>query len=231
MSYNFSDTGLDLNLESIDDATFNATMKSVEIKYWDYLDNYDRSSNPFLSQYNFLYRLVQSNNLCYDYDSILKFWKRYEKHKRTIPTSGLIIIAPGRSQILLVKVYNSDIFGMPKGKHEQDESSIAAALREVQEETGLTFHINDLANATNPILINRTFFYLVYLYRDIFTFDNYNKNEIIDIQWIGIKDILNNPKNYSKQVLAVAQYILNTEGSEGLKEGLPRSEGLKEVRP
>jgi 8-oxo-dGTP pyrophosphatase MutT (NUDIX family) len=184
---------------------FNETMKGVELKYWDYLDNYDRAANPFLTQNLFLYRFLLGNNITIPNDIVKHFWRRYEKYKRTIPTSGIIIRS--QQEIVVVKVYNSDIYGMPKGKHEPNESSLEAALREVKEETGLNFTVNQLENAEAPVLINRTYFYKVALDATSGVFENYNKNEIIDIKWVTFSEIRQTPQNYSKQVLAVVDYL------------------------
>jgi len=186
---------------------FYEDMKKVEHKYWDYLDHYSRETNPFLKQSTFLEKILTFNgNPCY-YDTVRQYWRKYEKYKRTIPTSGIIIKSD--DYILVVQVYASEIYGMPKGKHEPEEDSLTAALREVKEETGITFTRDDLENPDSPVLINRTFFYLAHRPERQVSFSNYNNNEIIDIKWVNIRTL--EPRLYSKQVSAVAHYLLTGE--------------------
>lgn len=56
-----------------------------------------------------------------------------------VPTScGTLIINPKR-QILLCHVTNSVYWDIPKGRKDGDEGTLPAAIRELREETGLSF--------------------------------------------------------------------------------------------
>ena len=57
-------------------------------------------------------------------------------HYRT--RAGLAVLTADRSEILLVRGTRSGKWSLPKGKVELNETTIQAAIRECQEETGLT---------------------------------------------------------------------------------------------
>lgn len=59
--------------------------------------------------------------------------------QRTRPVScGTLVVNP-HGQLLLCHVTNTDHWDIPKGIRDQGETSLAAAMREMQEEAGLTF--------------------------------------------------------------------------------------------
>jgi 8-oxo-dGTP pyrophosphatase MutT (NUDIX family) len=188
------------------DKQLNATMKAIEIKYWDYLDNYN---NAHITQYEFLEKIFEANGQNDHKDKVYHYWRKYEKYKRTIPTSGIII--RDKNEIVVVKGYRCNVYGMPKGKHEEGETSLSAALREVREETGLVFTSEQLVSLT-PILLHRTYFYTTYVEKGVTLFQNYNSNEIIDIKWVSLEEIHAHPMEYSKQVSLMAEHLLLQSG-------------------
>ena len=192
-----------LKFEFQTDKQLNATMKEIELKYWDYLDNYN---SEYITQYEFMEKIIDANGHHTEhYDKITHYWRKYEKYKRTIPTSGIII--RDKDEIVVVKGYRCPVYGMPKGKHEENEQSLTAALREVREETGLVFTAEELVSLT-PVLHHKTYFYTVYIDKNTAVFQNYNANEIVDIKWVSLTEIHLNPQDYSKQVAIIAEHLL-----------------------
>ena len=203
MTLEFNYTCPDLKFDFETDKQLNATMKAIELKYWDYLDNYNSS---YITQYDFLEKLLIENGQHTEHhDKNTHYWRKYEKYKRTIPTSGIII--RDKDEIVVVKGYRCPVYGMPKGKHEENEASLTAALREVREETGLIFTPEDLVSLI-PVLHHKTYFYTVYANKNTTVFENYNANEIVDIKWVSLSEIHENLKDYSKQVGIIAEHLL-----------------------
>lgn len=52
--------------------------------------------------------------------------------------AGLVVLTLDRASVLLVRGAKSGKWSLPKGKVEDNETTIQAAIRECQEETGLT---------------------------------------------------------------------------------------------
>ena len=68
-------------------------------------------------------------------------------YKKSIPVKGAILLDKTLNYVLLVQGYYSskDSWGFPKGKVNEDESDVDAAVREVREEVG--YDISDKVNA------------------------------------------------------------------------------------
>jgi RNA:NAD 2'-phosphotransferase (TPT1/KptA family)/8-oxo-dGTP pyrophosphatase MutT (NUDIX family) len=78
---------------------------------------------------------------CLDLDILKANEENTAKTGNGIPCAGIIVICPKRQMACLVCTPPSDtspgIWGFPKGKRNSGEGTIACALRECQEETGL----------------------------------------------------------------------------------------------
>lgn len=59
--------------------------------------------------------------------------------RKEVPTSCGTIITNDKGQILLCHVTGTDHWDIPKGMQDRSESTLAAAKRELHEETGLVF--------------------------------------------------------------------------------------------
>ena len=68
--------------------------------------------------------------LCADVEQA---WDDFRKHFKWVPAAGGAVLNKGR----LLCIYRRNRWDLPKGKHESGEDNATAALREVQEETGL----------------------------------------------------------------------------------------------
>jgi 8-oxo-dGTP pyrophosphatase MutT (NUDIX family) len=96
---------------------------------------------------------------------------------------------------------------MPKGKREPGEESLQCAIREFEEETGLD--ISDTATRhMSSVAILKTNFYLLEADYAIPT-RRYKTNEISGVKWASVTDIFKHKEEYSKQVLLVAEYLVD----------------------
>jgi len=63
-------------------------------------------------------------------------YKEFCDYKWRIPVYGCALLTPDYSKVLLVKGFNQNSWGLPRGKVNEDEDELACALREAYEETG-----------------------------------------------------------------------------------------------
>ncbi|XP_067935280.1 m7GpppN-mRNA hydrolase-like isoform X2 [Watersipora subatra] len=68
----------------------------------------------------------------HDVEAMHRDWKKY---KLAVPTCGVILLDCSRELVLLVQGFSKN-WGFPKGKVNEDETNVKAAIRELREETG-----------------------------------------------------------------------------------------------
>ena len=177
-------------------------MKLLEKSHWYYLDILVNKYNlEKINFYTFILKIFKLKNMLNNINLINNYITTYNKYKKKIPTAGGIILY--NNNILLVKIKNSNKYGLPKGKKEKNESIYDTAIREVNEETGLNIcsYIHDKFIYVN---ILNTKFYIINLKEKINIFNNFDKNEIEDIQWFDIDYIKSNKQLFTKQTKIIA---------------------------
>ena len=187
----------------------NSTMKLVELTYWDYLDNYRQKNKhryPYIPINLFLLKLMNYHKSnCYDIRNVNTYCKAYESYKKTLPTAGVLLHC--KDHFVVIRMKTAKIWSMPKGKQDNLETSEQTAIREFMEETGI-----DLGHLITPTSLHmnilKTVFYIVEADSMSNKFHGYNTNEIGDVKWVSIVDILDNTKHYSKQVTQAAEILL-----------------------
>ena len=186
----------------------NATMKSVELAYWDYLDNYhfkNRHSYPHLRMYDFLEKALVYHNCTEDtVRQTRQYCRLYDRYKKSIPTAGVILYFG--NMFVIVKMKTARNWSMPKGKQDGHETLLQTAIREFSEETGIDLDECIDIN-TQSKLICKTLFYIVEADHKQPSFSGYNKNEISDVKWISFLKVLSSPQNFSRQTVAAAEYL------------------------
>jgi 8-oxo-dGTP pyrophosphatase MutT (NUDIX family) len=191
---------------SVSDKTDSMIIKSLgdlELAYWKYLDYYKPKESPPISFQDFVINYIKTRGIQWNKDQIKKYINIFHKYQKNIPTAGGIIYND-QGQVLLVKVYNSELYGFPKGKMDENDSDISeTAIREIREETGIDVG-KLISNQSDYIKINRTTLYLI-KNCPVKTFRGYNEYEIIDIGWHSIQDIIIFPEKYTKQVKTYAK--------------------------
>ena len=129
-------------------------------------------------------------------------------------SAGVILVDPWSSNIndhmsyrvMVVQQKNSGVWGLPKGHMEEDEDVLAAAHRELFEETGLTFSgLNencdyiqlDLGNTESPnkahphhIQLKKIHFFVYVLLRrgSSLILGEYDTSEIANVSWINMNN-------------------------------------------
>jgi 8-oxo-dGTP pyrophosphatase MutT (NUDIX family) len=197
---------LDLSFKNEDD-TLNS-IRAVESAYWDYIDNYNKESPrryPYLKLVQFFEQIMWKRfpDLV---DHVPDMIKRYTKYKKSLATDGVIMYTmDGGLKLLLVRINGSRIWSMPKGKRESGEESLACAVREFREETGID--ISDTATRDmDSVAILKTNFYVLESDYQI-SLKGYRTNEISGVRWVDCKEIQANRDCYSKQVIFALNYL------------------------
>ena len=105
-----------------------------------------------------------------------------------------IIIHNSNKEVLLVCDSRSGRWGFPKGHPENCDKKLAinTAVRECYEETGMCV-INDyIIENMNPKRIGKRLYFSGILLNEAFRNHNLNRNEIIDIRWWRLDELIAN---------------------------------------
>lgn len=75
-------------------------------------------------------------------------WQEFRTYKDSIPSFGAALLSKNLDKVVLVRAYNGNSWGFPKGKVNEGEDSFECACREVYEETSFDIkkHLEELNN-------------------------------------------------------------------------------------
>lgn len=196
-----------LSLSFDNDISIVNSIRAIEKAYWDYIDNY-RTSKYYKFK-EFLEIIIRAYNPD-DVERVPVFMRQYSKYKKSIATDGVIFFTRDNGlKFIVVKINGSKIWSMPKGKRETGETSVNCAIREFKEETGIDIR-DCMTSDIKRIQIQRTNFFI--MESDYaFMLRTHKTNEISQIKWANISEILNNKDLYSKQTYQSANYINNQD--------------------
>jgi len=185
------------------------TFKQIERSHWDYLDNYrdrNRRRYPTLSIQQYAMKLIQSRNIEHiDMNDVQHYLRKYNRHKKSLPTAGVVFYHRNDNNIyfVVVRMRFSKIWSMPKGKKEPAET----AQREFHEETGVD--LEDLLHLDTPHhVFNKTRFYMIESDIKNTQFQGYNDREVDSVKWVSAAQVVRNQNHYSKQTASVAKHLL-----------------------
>jgi len=200
----------------LDSDSIIATMKYLEQCFWNFLDT-NKISEQAYNFRRFLKTVFLSKNLNTHIAHINTYFKQYNKHKRSIPTSGAYIYSIKNSgdstpkittdmiSVVLVRLSQSpDVLSIPKGKRENDETVIETAIREVCEETGIDISSN-INKDTTSFITKKSVLYLIK--KDV-ALNNYKTMEVTEVVQVCVDDITKNPSKYSKQVKLSTKFVI-----------------------
>ena len=123
---------------------------------------------------------------------------------------GGIIEKDGK--VLLVQEKQDECYGkwnIPAGHLACNESIIEGAKREIKEETGCDVELTGVANIANRVLENDIFVQITFVGKVINETIKIDPEEILDVKWFDIKDVLNNMDNELRNLNFVKQPIKN----------------------
>ena len=123
---------------------------------------------------------------------------------------GGIIEKEGK--VLLVQEKQDECYGkwnIPAGHLDCNESIIEGAKREIKEETGCDVELTGVANIANRVLENDIFVQITFVGKIINETVKIDPEEILDVKWFDIDDVLNNMDNELRNLNFVKQPIKN----------------------
>jgi len=105
-----------------------------------------------------------------------------------------IIIHNLNKQVLLVCDARSGRWGFPKGHPEECDKKMAinTAVRECFEETGMRVVHDYIIESINPKRIGKRLYFTGILLNEAFRSHNLDKNEIKDVRWWSLDDLIAN---------------------------------------
>lgn len=128
--------------------------------------------------------------------------KRNIKKKKNIKC-GTIILNKNRDSIILVqnkyllKEKNIELWGIPKGSRNENETYADCAMRETYEETGMLLK---LRNNMLRIKIENTYYFVFIIDKPTNILVTNDKIEIHKVKWFKLKDININKINYETKL-------------------------------
>ncbi len=132
--------------------------------------------------------------------NLSEVWNEFKRNFRLIEAAGGAVLNPDQK---LLMIYRLGKWDLPKGKIELGEPREMAALREVEEETGVprpeiigilptTYHIYPL---NDRLILKRTYWYAMRIANGFDFLVPQLEEDILDASWCDPKEVLENRKN------------------------------------
>jgi 8-oxo-dGTP pyrophosphatase MutT (NUDIX family) len=179
--------------------SFERLFFQIEAAHWFYIDNCVES-DPYLPKFGmkeFARRLFQHCPMLKKFQaSVEAHFVKFSQYKVCVPVCGAIILNPVLDKCLLVKGWSKNAtWGFPKGKINKNETELACATREVQEEVG--FNVSNVINERDTITatINNNDneqtikLYIIPGVSEDTYFETQTRKEISKISWFPVKDL------------------------------------------
>jgi len=124
-----------------------------------------------------------------------------------VPCAGFVVLSKDATKVVIVATHSGNNLGFPKGKRKKDESYKETALRELEEETGLSadqidivenVYFDEMSVRNNPA----TRYFVAYAKKSDVTFV-FDEEELEKVCWMDCDKLfeLNNFKDSRKSIL------------------------------
>ncbi|CAB1117183.1 unnamed protein product [Ectocarpus sp. CCAP 1310/34] len=165
------------------------------------------------------------------YNELFEYFRSW---KGTIPTAGCILLNAAMTDVVLVKCWKGNSRGLPKGKINQGEPAIDAAIREVQEETGYDARggVNEKDFLTLYLNGQQTTMFVVVGVDETFPFEPQVRKEISAVEWFPLDALPSRSFGVEPFVPRLRRWMAKTKGVRAPKSATAeaRTQSLIRVR-
>eukprot|EP00752_Nemacystus_decipiens_P012093 g10720.t1 len=166
------------------------------------------------------------------YNELFEYFRSW---KGTIPTAGCILLNAAMTDVVLVKCWQGNSRGLPKGKINQGEPAVDAALREVQEETGYDARalVSEKDFLTLYINGQQTTMYIIVGVDETFPFEPQVRKEISAIEWFPLDALPKGSFGVEPFIPRLRRWMAKTKGVRAPKNSAApeaRTQSLLRVR-
>ena len=120
-------------------------------------------------------------------------------------------------KVLLVQEAKERCYGkwnIPAGSLEIGESIYDGAIREIKEECGCDVDLTGVLSIVNEVTSEHIFLAIVFSTELVAETIKFNKDEILDVKWFDIDEVLNNMDDKLRNIKFVKHAILRTKNKE-----------------
>lgn len=129
-----------------------------------------------------------------------------------VPCSGFIILSKDKSRTVVVSTH-ADNLGFPKGKRNRSESYMDTALRELEEETGLTKTDIDIVDGISfdemSLRGHPATRYFVASVKDDSSKFSFDEDELSEVKWINCSDLFESDR-FRESRKTILKEVLST---------------------
>ena len=120
-------------------------------------------------------------------------------------------------KVLLVQEAKERCYGkwnIPAGSLEIGESIYDGAIREIKEECGCDVDLTGVLSIVNEVTSEHIFLAIVFSTELVAETIKFNKDEILDVKWFDIDEVLNNMDDKLRNIKFVKHAILREKNKE-----------------
>lgn len=120
-------------------------------------------------------------------------------------------------KVLLVQEAKERCYGkwnIPAGTLEIGESIYAGAIREIKEECGCDVDLTGVLSIVNEVTMEHIFLAIVFSTELVAETIKFNKDEILDVKWFDVDEVLNNMDDKLRDIKFVKHAVLRAKNKE-----------------